>query len=38
MDRISLTGVWVVLSVDLFTQALIFSWLHFKGRWLDAKV
>jgi Na+-driven multidrug efflux pump len=38
MDRISLTGVWIVLSLDLFTQALIFTRLHFKGKWLDARV
>jgi Na+-driven multidrug efflux pump len=35
---LTLTGVWMVLSVDLFTQALIFSRLHFGGRWLDARV
>ena len=38
MDRITLTGVWIVLSLDLFTQALVFTRLHFQGRWLDAKV
>jgi putative MATE family efflux protein len=35
---ISLTGVWIVLSLDLFTQAILFTRLHFKGDWLDAKV
>jgi putative MATE family efflux protein len=34
----TLTRVWIVLSLDLFTQALIFSWLHFRGKWLDARV
>lgn len=38
LDWISLTGVWIVLGVDLLTQAIVFSRLHFKGRWLDAKV
>jgi putative MATE family efflux protein len=35
---LTLTGVWIVLSVDLFTQALIFTRLHFRGRWLEARV
>lgn len=30
--------VWIVLATDLTVQALIFSWLHFKGKWLNAKV
>lgn len=34
----TLTQVWIVLAVDLTTQALIFSRLHFKGKWLDARV
>jgi putative MATE family efflux protein len=34
----TLTRVWIVLSLDLFTQSLIFSWLHFRGKWLDARV
>ena len=35
---ISLTQVWIVLGLDLFTQSIAFSWLHFRGRWLEAKV
>ena len=38
MDVITLTGVWIVLSLDLLTQALIFSRLHFRGKWLDSRV
>ena len=34
----TLTLVWIVLSLDLFTQALIFARLHFRGKWLDARV
>ena len=34
----SLTWVWIVLSCDLLTQALIFARLHFRGKWLDARV
>jgi putative MATE family efflux protein len=34
----TLTWVWIVLSLDLFTQALIFARLHFRGKWLDASV
>jgi Na+-driven multidrug efflux pump len=35
---LSLTGVWVVLSADLVTQALIFTRLHRRGEWLNARV
>ena len=35
---VTLTGVWIVLGFDLLTQAIVFVRLHFKGRWLDAKV
>ncbi|HVJ46857.1 MAG TPA: MATE family efflux transporter, partial [Luteolibacter sp.] len=35
---INLTLVWIVLAVDLTTQAMIFARLHFKGRWLEARV
>jgi putative MATE family efflux protein len=36
--EVSLTAVWIVLSLDLMTQAVIFSRLHLRGRWLDARV
>jgi putative MATE family efflux protein len=35
---LSLTMVWVVLSLDLMTQGFVFSRLHFQGKWLRAKV
>ena len=35
---LTLTWVWIVLGTDLLTQSLIFIRLHFKGKWLDAKV
>lgn len=35
---VSLTGVWMVLGLDLVTQAAVFTRLHFKGRWLDSEV
>ena len=35
---LSLTSVWIVFGFDLLTQALIFSRLHFHGKWLDARV
>lgn len=34
----TLTWVWIVLSLDLMTQALIFARLHFRGKWLNADV
>ena len=36
--QITLTGVWMVMGLDLVTQAVIFSRLHFRGKWLDARV
>ena len=38
LGRIDLVTVWIVLSLDLFTQAWIFARLHFRGKWLDARV
>lgn len=38
MEVITLTWVWIVLSLDLLTQAVIFARLHFNGKWLDARV
>lgn len=35
---VSLTAVWIVLGCDLVTQSVVFTRLHFKGKWLDAKV
>lgn len=35
---INLTGVWIIFGFDLLTQAVIFIRLHFRGKWLDAKV
>lgn len=35
---LSLTGVWIVLGCDLVTQSIAFTWLHFRGKWLEARV
>jgi putative MATE family efflux protein len=35
---LTLVGVWTVFTVDLWVQAIVFSWLHFRGKWLEAKV
>ena len=35
---IDLLGVWQVMLCDVFIQGLIFSWLHFKGGWLQKKL
>lgn len=35
---LTLVGVWTVFAIDLTVQALVFSWLHFRGKWLDARV
>ncbi len=35
---LTLAGVWTVFAVDLWVQAMVFSVLHFRGKWLNAKV
>ncbi len=35
---LNLTGVWIVMSADLVTQAVIFIRLHLRGDWLRARV
>ncbi len=35
---LGLTGIWVVMFVDVATQAFLFGRLHFRGQWLQAKV
>ncbi|MDP0489927.1 MAG: MATE family efflux transporter [Verrucomicrobiota bacterium JB023] len=34
----NLTGIWIVMFMDIITQAILFSRLHFQGQWLKAKV
>ena len=34
----SLLAVWIILALDMVSQAFIFTRLHFRGKWLDAKV
>ncbi|MGD9418667.1 MAG: MATE family efflux transporter [Verrucomicrobiota bacterium JB025] len=36
--ELSLVGVWVVFAVDLLVQSVVFTRLHFAGKWLDARV
>src|SRR5690606_19445439 len=35
---LALTWGCTVLGTDLLTQSVIFTCLHFKGKWLEAKV
>lgn len=35
---LTLPGVWIVFTIDLWLQAIVFSVLHFRGKWLNAKV
>jgi Na+-driven multidrug efflux pump len=35
---VGLTGVWIVFAGDMLAQAVMFTWLHFRGNWLKAKV
>jgi putative MATE family efflux protein len=34
----TLMAVWIVLGMHLATQAVIFTRLHFRGKWMDARV
>ncbi len=36
--ELTLTGVWIVLGLDMLVQAAVFSRLHFQGKWLEARV
>jgi putative MATE family efflux protein len=36
--HLTLVGVWTIFAIDLTVQAIVFSWLHFRGKWLDARV
>ena len=36
--NLTLAGVWTVFAVDLWVQATVFGVLHFRGKWLNAKV
>ena len=38
LDGFNLTIVWIIFSLDLATQAAIFTRLHFQGEWLHARV
>jgi len=36
--NVGLTGVWIVFAGDMLAQAVMFTWLHFRGDWLKARV
>lgn len=36
--HLTLVGVWTIFAIDLTVQAIVFSWLHFRGKWLNARV
>jgi putative MATE family efflux protein len=36
--HLTLMGVWTIFAIDLTVQAIVFSWLHFRGKWLEARV
>ena len=33
-----LYGIWVIMFVDVAVQALLFSIVHFRGKWVETKV
>ncbi len=35
---VGLMGIWQVMMLDVFVQATVFVWLHFKGDWMHAHV
>lgn len=38
LGLLTLTGVWIVFTIDMVLQAAVFSRLHFQGKWLGATV
>ncbi|MGJ8671584.1 MATE family efflux transporter [Rubritalea sp.] len=37
-EHMTLTKVWLIMMTDLVVQSLVFTIVHFKGKWLDAEV
>lgn len=35
---VGLTGIWVIMFLDVGVQAAIFARLHFKGKWVETEV
>jgi len=35
---LTLTQIWIFMSIDLFVQAIIFSIIANRGKWLEAKI
>lgn len=34
----TIQGAWLLMQLDMVIQAILCTYLHFKGKWLDAKV
>lgn len=37
-EQMTLLKVWLLMILDLVVQAVVFTVLHFRGKWLDAEV
>jgi Na+-driven multidrug efflux pump len=35
---VGIVGIWVIMFIDVWVQAAVFSWVHFRGRWLRTEV
>ena len=35
---VGLYGIWVIMFIDVALQAVIFSWIHFRGKWVETSV
>lgn len=35
---VGIFGIWVIMFVDVWVQALVFSWVHFRGKWVRTEV
>jgi len=35
---LTLISIWAFMSIDLFVQAILFVFISFRGKWLEAKV
>lgn len=35
---VGLFGIWVIMFIDVWVQASVFAWVHFRGRWQRTEV
>ncbi len=35
---VGIFGIWVIMFTDVAVQAVVFSWVHFRGKWVRTEV